>query len=235
MSMVVLVALLSFICDAQACPDSSANLRAITVSISNSQRAGRAPAAADCGFQHATTYNFSDDAFEDGEVAFFIAAADAHRAAADMRKAAEDKEERDQYLDHEIELRKMFLKKALGATDPSTPETLRPKVVKHLSALAQAMSLRQQYFDLTNYLRNQPATFIDEAAVEVWLAALRSCAKWDGNYADVCAGDNKAACQAPIAAFFRSVDAMVARNPKPTLQDDLRSLRIATSAQACKP
>lgn len=220
--------------DASACPQAEAGLRAITNFVSNSQKAGRAPAGADCAYESFGNLNLANESLE-GEVEFYAAAGDAHRAAANKRLSTGDKALHDQYLDHEIKLRATFIANYVDPEKPKIAEDNRVQVVKQLSALSQAMALRGEYKQVSQLLGDQPATFVDGASVALWLKAIRSCARWDGQYDNFCSAQNLAACRAPIDTFFKSVDAMVGRQFRPSVQLELASLRADAAAKACTP
>ena len=197
-------------------------------------KSDRAPAAADCALRWSSTFQLDADRLRDPNLlSFFQEAADLHRRAYEKRQAAGRAADADKYLADEVVLRRRFLEAVLQSQEVSTDESLRRATVRHLSALTGALARRQQFAEVDKVLANADASVIDEAAVNVWLQALWSCAKFDGKSTNLCTPDNQRECRDPVSGFLASVDDMKGRRFPPQTRRDIGRLRTLTTEGGC--
>lgn len=206
----------------------------VRAAVNDMGKSSRAPAAADCAWRWASTMTIDVEQLGDPDVLkFFQEAADLHRRAYEQRLRTSHKAAADKYLADEILLRRQFLAAALDASGDVPNEGLRRHVVKHLSSLAGALALAQQYKEIDKVLANAQATVIDEAAINVWLQALWSCAKFDGTPTNLCTPDNRQACRDTVTYFLSSVDEMKGRRFPPQTVRDIVRLRSLAGEGGC--
>lgn len=225
---------LSCLAHADECPDIEAGLTAARLSITEFQNNDRTPAGADCAYGLATNHSIDPTAISSSVVSFYKAASDIQRVAADKRKAEGDAEDTNKYLRQEITIRQKILKAALRVASkiPGKGE-LRPTIVEHLSALASALALQSKYKQLADELGNRDSDIIDDEALEVWLRAVWSCAKWDGNKTNVCSPENRKECREKIEVFLGAADDMKTRNFGRQTKLDIEQLRRLKSKNGC--
>lgn len=218
----------------QSCPEAGTSLSIVRNVINDLGKSDRAPAAADCALRWSSTVQLDADRLRDlNLLSFFQEAADLHRRAYEKRQAAGRTADADKYLGDEIVLRRRFLEAALQSQEVSTDEALRRATVRHLSALTGALARRQQFAEVDKVLANADASVIDEAAVNVWLQALWSCAKFDGKSTNLCTPDNQRECRDPVSGFLASVDDMKGRRFPPQTRRDIGRLRTLTTEGGC--
>lgn len=219
---------------AQPCPDSRASLLQVRNTINDLGKNDRAPSGADCAYQWASSESLESKPLDTLQIGFWSDAADIQRRAAEKRYAAKRVQDGDDYLDREITLRRRFLQIALKQDLNSTGrDELRRAVVRHLSALAGALARRQQYLEVDKVLANTDASVIDEEAVNVWLQAVWSCAKFDGQKRNLCTQENREQCKEKIEAFLASVGDMRSRRFPPQTRRDIESLKSLSSKGGC--
>ena len=219
---------------AQVCPEAGAILSVVRNTVNDMGKNDRAPAAADCAAKWAAGLTLDPTRLDEPVVLrFFIDAADLHRRAYEKRVAAHRTADADKYLDGEIALRKRFLDAAVQAQSRSSDDALRVATVRHLSSLAGALARKQQFAEVDKVLANTDASVIDEAAVNVWLQAVWSCAKFDGNSGNLCTPDNRQKCKDKIVGFLSSVDEMKGRRFPPQTARDISKLRSLTAPTGC--
>lgn len=218
----------------QPCPEAGARLLTVRNSVNDIGKSGRAPAASDCALRWAATLTLDPEKLIDTDlVRFFLEASDLHRRAYEQRLRANLKPAADKYLSDEILLRRKFLEAALQSQDAATNPELRKATVRHLSSLAGALALAQQFREIDTVLSRADATVIDEAAVNVWLQALWSCAKFDGQTSNLCAPDNQRQCKDKVSAFLLSVDDMKGRAFARQTAREIDKLRVMASDGGC--
>lgn len=232
---IVVAVLQSGPCVAQECPKAGSPIKQVTDTISEFQKNGRSPAGADCAYEWTRNVDF-DPAAQQAQLlkALFRAAADIQRNAADQRLGPDDLEQRQLFLQHEVDLRRKFLKGILDAK--ATPEVLadyQSDIVKHISYLASALALLDKYEDVANELGDKPPIYVDEEAVKVWLQAVWSCAQWDGKKGDLCEAGTRQKCKDSVSTFLESLDGMGSRTFPPKTNVDLRSLKKLTAINGC--
>jgi len=219
---------------AQSCPDAGAGLAAVRQAITDLGKSDRAPAAADCALKWASTMQLEPERLrEPNLIRFFQEAADLHRRAYEKRRDANRLAEADKYLGDEIALRRRFLEAALRAQPTAADEPLSRALVRHLSSLAGALGRRQQFEEIDKMLSNTDASVIDEEAVNVWLQALWSCAKFDGKALNLCTSENQRDCKDRIEAFLARIDEMKGRRFPPLTRRDIDRLRSLTGEGGC--
>ncbi|MBG9386654.1 hypothetical protein [Caenimonas aquaedulcis] len=210
---------------AQVCPGAGASPKSVRDAISDFQKNSREPAGADCAYRWANNYVFTGSIGRD-DMDFFRVAADVQRRASEKRRAAGVLAEADDYLEKEITIRRKILDELLKDPDAKVAAATRPAVVSHLSFLVSAMALRRQYEKAATYLADRTDTsVIDDEALKVWLQAVWSCAKWDGNKTNVCAAATRIICRDKINDFLESVSSMGNRTFPPQAKRDISRLR----------
>lgn len=218
----------------QSCPEAGASLAVVRQAINGMGKSGRAPAAADCARQWASTMQLDPERLREPQlISFFQEAADLHRRAYEKRRDASRPAEADKYLGEEIALRRRFLEVALRAPPAAGDETLSRAIVRHLSSLTGALARRQQFEEVDKVLSNAEASVIDEEAVNVWLQALWSCAKFDGRKRNLCTPENQRDCKERIEAFLARIDEMKGRRFPPLTRRDIDGLRSLTGEGGC--
>lgn len=219
---------------AQPCPEAGARLVTVRNAVNDIGKSGRAPAASDCALRWASSLTLDPEKLTDPDlVRFYIEASDLHRRAYEQRLRADLKPAADKYLNDEILLRRKFLEAALQSPDTGTNVELRKATVRHLSSLAGALALTQQFREIDKVLSKADAMVIDEAAVSVWLQALWSCAKFDGQTSNLCAPDNQRQCREKVSAFLSSVDDMKGRTFARQTVREIDKLRGLTGDGGC--
>lgn len=219
---------------AQACPSSGTPIKTVKNTISDIQKNGRAPYGADCAFRWVNSYE-PESPLTKEEIDFFKIAADVQRRASEMRATEEDAKQADEYLANEIAIRQRFLKYATTQEEKAKNDHLNRAIVIHLSSAASAMGSRGQYSQLAEFLAGQSnVSVIDDEAVKIWLQAVWSCAKWDGqkDLAGICLPSSKSICKDRANELLSSVAEMKARNLPIKTERDLGQLRF-TSTKGC--
>ena len=230
----LLACMVPLLAHAQSCPEPGASLVAVRNAINDMGKSDRAPAAAECAWSWAAGMNLEPELLNDQLVVrFFLEASDLHRRAFKKRSAAGRVAEADKYISDEIALRRQFLEAALSPKIMTTDDALRRATVRHLSSMAGALALRQQFDEVDKVLSNTPASAVDEEAVSVWLQAIWSCAKFDGKTSNLCTPENQAQCRGRISAFLSSVNEMKGRNYLPQTQRELQKLRNLAGEEGC--
>lgn len=218
----------------QSCPEAGASLAAVRQAIIDMRKSGRAPAAAGCALQWASTMELDPERLREPLlISFFDEATDAYRRAYEKRRDANRPAEADKYLGEEIALRRSFLEVALRAPPATGDEALSRAIVRHLSSLTGALARRQQFDEVDKVLSNAEASVIDEEAVNVWLQALWSCAKFDGRKRNLCTPENQRDCKERIEAFLTRIDEMKGRRFRPLARRDIDQLRSLTGEGGC--
>lgn len=218
----------------QPCPEAGARLVTVRNAVNDIGKSGRAPAASDCALRWASTLTLDPEKLTDTDlVRFFVEASDLHRRAYEQRLRADLRPAADKYLSDEILLRRKFLEAALQSPDTGANPELRKATVRHLSSLAGALALTQQFREIDKVLSKADAMVIDEAAVNVWLQALWSCAKFDGQTSNLCAPDNQLQCKEKVSAFLSSVDDMKGRTFARQTSREIDKLRGLTGSGGC--
>lgn len=218
----------------QSCPDAGASLAAVRHAINGLGKSDRAPAAADCALKWASTMQLDPERLREPHlISFFQEAADLHRRAYEKRRDGGRPAEADKYLGEEIALRRRFLEVALGTQPAVGDEALPRAIVRHLSSLTGALARRQQFEEVDKVLSNTEASVIDEEAVNVWLQALWSCARFDGRTRNLCTPENRRDCKDRIEAFLARIDEMKGRRFPPLTRRDIDRLRTLTGADGC--
>ena len=219
---------------AQQCPGAGSSLVAVRDAVSNMGKSDRIPAAAQCAQKWASGIVLNDAALaEVTSINFFIETADLQRRAYEIRLAAGVKDEAANFLQIEVGLRRRFLEAALRSPDGPVDGPLRNAVVRHLSALSGALARQQSYAEIDKVLANTPPTVIDAEAVNVWLQAIWSCAKFDGQTANLCSKENRDKCREKISAFFGSLGEMKGRKLMRQTERDVERLRRLTAKGGC--
>ncbi len=219
---------------AQTCPTAGSSLTQVRYAVDDFIRNGRAPAGADCAYSWADSVDLTSLKLDDALLMFFRSASDVQRAAALKRLAANNTTESEQYLKQEMDLRKRLVDEALSRnSDPNETDRLRPYVVKNLSYIVSALALTRKYQDVAVALSNQDPSYVDNEALKVWLQALWSCAKWDGNKQNVCSHENKQICKDKIVVFLDSLNGMGMRKLPPQTRLDIDGLRTITKKGGC--
>lgn len=223
---------------AWACPDTGGSLTRMLYAIEDYRKNRQAPAGADCAYSWASGINLGTAEWNDTLLNFFRSATDVQRAAAEMRVGENDKAIREDYLKKEIILRKQFIDEALSKNSDSNESTrLRPYIAKHLSNLVDAWALRSEYKEVANDLGSRDPNYVNEGAIKVWLQALWSCAKWDGNTQPLCKVADRQTCKKKISVFLEFLDEMEKRKLKRNLPTetlhDIRALRELRKKGKC--
>lgn len=218
----------------QSCPEAGASLATVRQAINGLGKRDRAPAAADCALKWTSTMQLEPDRLREPHlISFFQEAADLHRRAYEKRQAAGRPAEADKYLGDEIALRRRFIEAALRSPPAPDDDVLPRAIVRHLSSLAGALARRQQFEEVDKVLSNNEASVIDEEAVNVWLQALWSCAKFDGRKSNLCTPESQRDCKDRIEAFLARVDEMKGRRFQPLTRRDIDGLRKLTGEGGC--
>jgi hypothetical protein len=166
-------------------------------------------------------------------VNFFLEASDLHRRAYIKRLDAGKTSEANKYLTDEISLRRRFLEAALQAPASANNDALRRAIVRQISSLTSALALQQNFAAVDKMLANIEASIIDDAAVSVWLQALWSCARFDGQPTNLCTAANRQECRGPINTFLVSVDDMKGRRFPPQTKREIGRLRDLAGTGGC--
>lgn len=218
----------------QSCPEAGASLAAVRQAINGLGKSDRAPAAADCALKWASTMQLEPERLREPQlVSFFQEAADLHRRAYEKRQSAGRPAEADKYLGDEMALRRRFLEVALRSPPAPDDGFLPRAIVRHLSSLTGALARRQQFEEVDKVLSNTEASVIDEEAVNVWLQALWSCARFDGRKSNLCTPESQRDCKDRIEAFLARVDEMKGRRFQPLTRRDIAGLRELTRDGGC--
>lgn len=219
---------------AEGCPSGNVPIKQVTNALDEYLQNDRAPAGADCAYEWAATIDLSNTKLTTDVLEFFRRAGHIHRQAADKRLASQKQAEADVYLVHEIQLRKRFLEEALArSTRGPSGDDLQSHAVRHLSYLISAMALRKEYEQVAKDLANRQTSIIDEEAIKVWIQALWSCAKWDGNKGNLCA--SKQQCKDQISLFLDAVGEIERRGRSfpPGTRREIQSLQKLASTNGC--
>ena len=233
-SIAVALTILAADVEAHKCPGAGATLIAVRNAVNDMGKSDRIPAAAKCAQKWASGIELNEQALSDPIlINYFVEAADLHRRAYDIRQSMGEAGEAESYLQGEIVLRKRFLEAALRSPDGPAEGPLRIAVVKHLSALSGALARRQAYAEIDNVLANTPPTVIDAEAVNVWLLAIWSCAKFDGQTANLCSTENRDKCREKISGFLASLGEMKGRKLMRQTERDVERLRRLTAKGGC--
>jgi hypothetical protein len=210
---------------ADECPGHGASLTAVINAISDFRANDRAPAGADCAYGWAINYPLDPSNLDSTEtLRFLYAAADIERTAAEKRYGEQRKKDGDRYLDHEVELRKNVLKAALVHDSAgSSTKDLNRFYIRNLSYLISALELHRQYDVVAEDLGDQDPAVIDDEALKVWLRAVWSCARWDGQKNNLCPDRDK--CKEKVNVFLDSVNEMKNRRFSPRTKKDIAALK----------
>jgi len=218
---------------AQACPDGDTGLTIFRSAVNDIAKKGRSPSAASCAYRRVQSSVIKpEDLKSFALVRFLEEAADINRMAATMRSNEGAKEAEATYLDQEIDIRRRFLTAALGDQAPVGP-ALHEATVRNISALANALAIRQNFEEVDKVLSDTEARYVDAAAVKVWLQALWSCAKFDGVAANPCTPQHRETCKAKVEVFFESLRSMTGRNFTPSTRRDIKRLKEQIGPNGC--
>jgi hypothetical protein len=238
LSISILLPALAFLAPTPAsaddCPTIEAGLTKARLAINEFQSNGRAPAGADCAHELVSSHVIDPKTSMLQLVSFYKASSDIQRRAAEKRKEEGDGNDTNRYLQQEIRIRQKFLNYILkSAVSPNDRDVVRRATVEHISYLSSALAMQSKYEQVANELGNRDADIIDDEALRVWLQAVWSCAKWDGNKADVCSRENRAVCRDKIEIFLEAVDEMKSRNFGRQTKRDIEQLRQMKSQNGC--
>jgi hypothetical protein len=219
---------------ADGCPTIESGLTRARLAINEFQSNGRAPAGADCAYELISSHIVDQKINILQMIAFYKAASDIQRRAAEKRGEEGDDKDANRYLQQEISIRRKFLNVILKSASPSTDkDAVRRATVEHISYLSSALAMQSKYEQVASELSNRDADVIDDGALSVWLQAVWSCAKWDGKKSDVCSQENRAVCQDKIEVFLEAVDEMKTRNLGRQTKRDINQLRRLQSQNGC--
>lgn len=230
----LLLVLLPTSASADGCPTIESGLTRARLAINEFQSNGRAPAGADCAHELISSHIVDQKINILQMIAFYKAASDIQRRAAEKRGEEGDDKDANRYLQQEISIRRKFLNVILKSASPSNDkEAVRRATVEHISYLSSALAMQSKYEQVASELSNRDADVIDDVALSVWLQAVWSCAKWDGKKSDVCSQENRAVCRDKIEVFLEAVDEMKTRSLGRQTKRDIDQLRRMQSQNGC--
>ncbi|MFZ6743778.1 hypothetical protein ACO0LC_11165 [Undibacterium sp. JH2W] len=220
---------------AQQCPPPGSPLKSVSDAISDLQKNDRAPFGADCAYRWLSNYSIESSKLDNEVLNFFRIASDVQRRAAEKRYAdPQYAKDGDRYMDNEISLRKQILEGIENNPERDTPRANKDTEIQiHLNYLVSALALRKKYEVVDETLGDKEPKSIHPEAFKVWLQAVWSCVKFDGNKTNLCERNNQEICKEKVKIFLSSVEQMKNLIFPPGTKRNIDELRQLTSSQGC--